>query len=118
MIRPALFSDCASIFQLLCSAQGVQGTYASFAEAYADSLDDSRSCCLVSEEAGRVTGFVVLRSAESVEDMTVERAVVASDHSGMQMFLIVQACRIAYAMGHDTLAASFETVPAPIATAA
>lgn len=107
MIRPAMPSDCTRIFHLVCCARGAQRPYRAFERSFEDRLSSSGELCLVSEEEGRLTGFIALRAGR-VDDAegktTVSDLVVSPERRGMSTFLIVQAGRLAHAMGFDPLA--------------
>lgn len=102
MIRPAMSTDCPQIFRLLCNNKGAQTSYPAFERTLAGRLQNGQELCLVSDDGGRVNGFVALRREHQKyegEKARLSDLVVAQGDYGMRANLMVRACEFANAVG-------------------
>lgn len=105
MIRPALASDCAAIYALVCDMEDELLPRAAFDDVFLGQLVDGRYRCLVDEEDGEVAGFVNLRFERQLHHAAlvaeIMELVVADGMrgAGRGSGLVEAACKAARAAG-------------------
>jgi len=105
MYKKATMEDCKAVYDLICHSECKQLPYGSFAEIFAEQVEDSRFYCLLCEREGQVAGVLNLRFERQLHHASriaeiLEFSVDASCRScgiGKQMF--AEACRIAQGFG-------------------
>lgn len=105
MYKKATMEDCNAVYDLICDLERKQLPYDSFAEIFAEQVEDRRFYCLLCEKDGKVAGVLNLRFERQLHHASriaeiLEFSVDASCRScgiGKQMF--AEACRIAQEFG-------------------
>ena len=105
VIRLAVRTDCAFIYDLICDMEAEELPYDEFTRIFAEQMADGCMLCLVAEDGGESVGFINLRMERQLHHAAriaeIMELVVASGHrsegTGAQLF--AAACRAARAAG-------------------
>lgn len=105
VIRPAVRTDCAFVYDLICDMEAEELPYDEFTRIFAEQMADGRMLCLVTEDDGEPVGFINLRMERQLHHAAriaeIMELVVASGHrsEGIGAQLFEAACRAARAAG-------------------
>ena len=104
-IRPAVRTDCAFIYDLVCDMEDEDLPYDEFTRILAEQMADGCMLCLVAEDGGEAVGFINLRMERQLHHAAriaeIMELVVAAGHrsEGVGAQLFEAACRAARAAG-------------------
>lgn len=104
-IRPAVRTDCAFVYDLICDMENEELPYDEFTRIFAEQMVDGRMLCLVAEEDGERMGFINLRMERQLHHAAriaevMELVVIAGHRSqGVGAKLIEAACGAARTAG-------------------